>query len=102
MRVYSFSEARQQFAEVLDRASREGEVQIRRRGGQAFSIRPATRTSSPLDVPGVDAGLSRREIVELVRESRRSSARLLGKIRTSKKTSYKRQLLKPLPRSAGL
>jgi len=81
MKVYSFSEARQRFAELLNRARRDGEVEIRRRDGDAFVLRPATRRGSPLDVPGVDAGLSRAEIVDLVRESRRSSARFLGKPR---------------------
>ena len=81
MKVYSFSEARQQLAELLNRARRDGEVEIRRRDGDAFVLRPATRRGSPLDVPGIDAGLSRAEIVDLVRESRRSSARFLGKPR---------------------
>jgi hypothetical protein len=30
----------------------------------------------PLDVPGVDAGLSREDVVDLVRESRQSTERL--------------------------
>jgi antitoxin (DNA-binding transcriptional repressor) of toxin-antitoxin stability system len=91
MRVYSYSEARQQFAELLNRASREGEVEIRRRDGQVFLVRPATRRGSPLDVPGIDAGLSRAEIVDLVRESRRSTAWLLNKIRMPQKPSNPRR-----------
>jgi prevent-host-death family protein len=87
MRVYSYSEARQQFAELLNRASREGEVEIRRRDGHVFVVRPATRCGSPLDVPGIDAGLSRAEILGLVRESRRSTARLLNKTRTMQEAS---------------
>ena len=31
MKVYSYSEARQKFTEVLNRATREGAVEIRRR-----------------------------------------------------------------------
>ena len=81
MKVYNYSEARQQLAELLNRASREGGVEIRRRDGQAFLVRPATRSGSPLDVPGIDAGLSRKEILDLVRESRRSTGRLLRKSR---------------------
>ena len=91
MRVYSYSEARQQFAELLNRASREGEVEIRRRDGQVFVVRPATRCGSPLDVPGIDAGLSRAEIVDLVRESRRSTEWLLNKIRMPQKPSNPRR-----------
>ena len=77
MRIYSYSEARQQLAEVLNRALSEGQVEIRRRGGEAFVVQPLIRTGSPLDVAGVKSDLSRDEIVELVRESRRSSARFL-------------------------
>lgn len=76
MRVYTYSEARKELSELLNRARREGEVEIRRRDGQAFVVRPSTRSGSPLDVPGVGSGFSRAEIVSLVRSSRRSSARL--------------------------
>ena len=77
MKVYSYSQARQQFAEVLNRARREGEVEIRRRDGQVFIVRPTASGGSPLDVPGVSTDLSRDEIVGLVRESRRSAERFL-------------------------
>jgi prevent-host-death family protein len=80
VKVYSYSEARQQLSELLNRASRDGEVEIRRRGGEAFLVRPSTRSGSPLDVPGVNTGLSRREVLGLVRESRRSTARLVNKL----------------------
>jgi hypothetical protein len=87
MKVYSFSQARQQLAEVLDRARREGQVEIRRRDGQAFLVRPVTRKGSPLDVPGVGSGFSRDELVKLVRESRRSTARLLARPRKQRKAT---------------
>ena len=77
MKVYSYSEARQQLAELLNRARREGQVEIRRRDGQTFVVRPVVASGSPLDVPGVDTGLSREEVVDLVRESRRSTERFL-------------------------
>jgi prevent-host-death family protein len=77
MKVYSYSEARQQLAELLNRARREGEVEIRRRDGQMFVVRPTARVGSPMDVPGVSTDLSREEIVGLVRESRRSTQRFL-------------------------
>lgn len=77
MRVYSFSQARQQLSDLLNRARREGQVEIRRRDGQIFVVRPAATRGSPLDVPGVGSGFSRREIVGLVRESRKSTGRLV-------------------------
>jgi len=78
MRVYTYSEARREFADLLSRAWREGEVQVRRRDGRVFVVRPSNPSGSPLDVPGVDAGLSRQEVVNLVRESRRSTGRFLN------------------------
>ena len=81
MRVYSYSEARKELSELLKRASRDGEVAIRRRDGQSFVVRPSVRSGSPLDVPGVGSGLSRKDIVDLVRTSRRSTERFLKRAR---------------------
>jgi prevent-host-death family protein len=75
MRVYTYSEARQRLASVLDQARREGQVEIRRRDGQVFVVQPARRTASPLDVPAVKAALRRGELAALVREGRRSGGR---------------------------
>ncbi len=77
MKVYTYSEARQQLAELLNRARREGQVEIRRRDGQVFVVRPTASGGSCLDVPGVNGELSREEIVELVRQSRRSTERFI-------------------------
>jgi hypothetical protein len=77
MKVYTCSEARQRFAEVLRHAKREGQAQIRRRDGELFVVQPAQSVGSPLDVPGVESGLTAREVVDLVRDSRRSTERLL-------------------------
>lgn len=85
MKVYSYSEARQRLAEVLNRSRREGEVEIRRRDGQVFVVRPAAIAGSPLDVPGVSAGLSCGEIVGLVRAGRRSGGRFFKAGKSSNK-----------------
>jgi prevent-host-death family protein len=79
MKVYTYSEARQRLAELLNRAGREGQVEIRRRDGQVFVVRPIARAGSPLDVPGVDTDLSREELLGLVRQSRRSTLRFLNR-----------------------
>jgi hypothetical protein len=84
MKVYSYSEARQRFAEVLRQARREGQAQIRRRDGELFLVQPALRSGSPLDVPGVESGLTTRQLVDLVRASRRSTERLLRQVRADK------------------
>ena len=70
MKVYTYSEARQNLASLLQEAQSGDEVRIRRRDGQEFAIKPAERMDSPLDVKGVDLSLSVDEIVDIVREIR--------------------------------
>jgi antitoxin (DNA-binding transcriptional repressor) of toxin-antitoxin stability system len=70
MTIYTYSEARQNFASVLDKANKVGEVLIKRKDGTIFVIKPVTKNDSPLDVPGIDINLSRDEIVDLLQEVR--------------------------------
>ncbi len=70
MTIYTYSEARQNFASVLDKAGKTGEVLIKRKDGTIFVIKPITKNDSPLDVKGIDLNLSRNEIVELLHEVR--------------------------------
>ena len=70
MTTYTFSEARQKFASVLAKAQAEGKVLIKRKDGSVFLIQPVPKVESPLDVEGVDLGLSADEIVQIVREVR--------------------------------
>lgn len=71
MRTYTYSEARRKLASLLDRATEEGEVRIKRRDGQTFIIKPDERKGSPLDVEGVELGVTTEEIVKIVQEGRR-------------------------------
>jgi hypothetical protein len=73
MIVYTYSEARQKFAQVLDQVVEQGEVRIKRRDGQVFVIKLEPQSGSPLDVPGIGLGLSANEIVEFIQEGRRYS-----------------------------
>ena len=70
MREYSFTEARQSFAAILDEAKKEGVVCIKKRDGETFFLKPAPLKMSPLDVKGVDLGLSSAEIVDVIRKGR--------------------------------
>ena len=70
MTVYTFSEARQNFASLLDKAKREGKVLIKRKDGTIFEILPITPKDSPLNVKGIDLGLDAEEIVSILREIR--------------------------------
>jgi antitoxin Phd len=73
MKEFTYSEARERFSSLLDRAKKEGAVRIRRRDGQVFVLRPEKSAKSPLDVPGINLNLKREEIVELVRAGRREA-----------------------------
>lgn len=70
MRIYTFSEARQKLASLLDKVRSEGEVRIRRKDGTVYSIRQVTTESSPLEVEGIRSTLTADEIVQYVREGR--------------------------------
>jgi antitoxin (DNA-binding transcriptional repressor) of toxin-antitoxin stability system len=70
MTSYTFSEARQKFAAVLDKAKKEGKVLIRRKDGSLFEIHPVPRKDSPLNVKGIRLGMSAGEIVGIIREFR--------------------------------
>ena len=75
MKVYTFSEARQQLASVLDYARADGAVQVTRRGGQVYTITPLKSVAtSPLNVRGVTLKkrplVTAKDIVDAVREGR--------------------------------
>ena len=70
MREYSFTEARQHFASILDEAKKEGVVCIKKRDGESFYIKPAAPKKSPLDVKGVNLNITASEIVDVVRKGR--------------------------------
>ena len=70
MQVYTYSEARQKLAMILDEAENTGKVIIRRKDGRTFALVPEKVVSSPLDVPTIKANISTQEIVDIVREGR--------------------------------
>lgn len=71
MTVFTYSQARQNFATVLERARREGSVQIRRKDGSFFSLSPLRKPKrSPLSIPGIKTKVSTKDIISAIRESR--------------------------------
>jgi PHD/YefM family antitoxin component YafN of YafNO toxin-antitoxin module len=70
MEVYTYSEARQNLATLLDQAESSGKVIIRRKDGRSYALIPETLSTSPLDVPSIQSTLSSQEIVEIIREGR--------------------------------
>jgi hypothetical protein len=70
MLLYTYSEARQKLASVLDEAEARGKVLIRRKDGRTLALTPERLKGSPLDVPSIKARISTRELVSLVRKER--------------------------------
>ena len=71
MKAYTYSEAREKFAAILDEAERDGGVEVRRRDGAVFRILPKRkRKVSPLDIKGVKIGVQTSDWIAVVREGR--------------------------------
>jgi antitoxin Phd len=70
MQVYTYSEARQKLAKVLEQAERTGKALIRRKDGRTFALIPEKIASSPSDVPTIKANITTQEIVDIIREAR--------------------------------
>lgn len=70
MKVFTYSEARQNLSKLLLLAQKE-EVEIRRRDGTIFSLKSKDRKRpSPFDVPGIHTKVTTEDILEAVKESR--------------------------------
>lgn len=72
MNVYTYSEARQNLATLLETALQEGEVLIRRKDGQVFALKPVDENDSPLNVEGIALGLTSEEVLQFIHEGRRA------------------------------
>ena len=70
MKQFNFTEARSNFAFVLETAKKEGAICIAKRDGEVFYLTPASSKKSPLDVEGINLGLSSDDIVSYVNETR--------------------------------
>jgi len=69
--MQTYTETQENLSALLERASDEGEVRIKRSNGQIFILKPETSKRSALDIAGIDLGISTEEIVEFVREGRK-------------------------------
>ena len=70
MLVYTYSEARQKLAVVLQQAENTGKVLIRRKDGRTFALIPEKIATSPLNVPTIKANITTKEIIDIIREGR--------------------------------
>lgn len=69
MKVYTYTQAREHLATVLEEARRQ-EVIIRRRNGEQFTVALRPQSSSPFDVAPVSTRATTQDILEAIRESR--------------------------------
>ena len=71
MQVYTYSEARQKLAFVLEQAESTGKVLIRRKDGRTFVLTPEKKDgTSPLNVPSIKVDITTEEIVDMIRQGR--------------------------------
>ena len=72
MTVFTYSQDRQNFSSMLELASKEGQVIIKRRDGKLYKIRPESEpVTTPFNIKGIKLNLSAVDIVKTVRESRK-------------------------------
>jgi prevent-host-death family protein len=69
MKVYTYSEARQRFSDVLNTARKE-EVIIKRNGGETFTIIFRKSKKSPFEISGIKTKATTKNILDAIRESR--------------------------------
>jgi len=70
LKVFTYSEARQNLSKLLTIAQKE-EVEIRRRDGTAFSLVAKQKArKSPFDVRGIRTNATTQDILDAVKESR--------------------------------
>ena len=70
MKVFTYSEARQNLSKLLTLAQQE-EVEIRRRDGAVFLLTlKKEKTTSPFDISGIRTKAITQDILNAVRDSR--------------------------------
>ena len=67
--MQTYLETQESLSVLLERASEQGEVRIKRADGEVFVLKPEKKRS-PFDIEGIDLGVSTEEIVAFVREGR--------------------------------
>jgi hypothetical protein len=70
MRIFTYSEARQNLSKLLNIAQEE-EVEIRRKDGAIFSLKSKkSEATSPFDIPGIKTKATTQDILNAIRDSR--------------------------------
>ena len=88
MKLYTYSTARQRLAAVLEDASRDGQVQIRRQDGRVYAVMPVvTQAESPFaNVSGRSVnGVTSEELLRTLRgDGWQRGARLIRRSHTAR------------------
>ncbi len=73
MRVFNYSEARQNFAAVLNLACTE-DVIIAKKDGQRFKLIPivCNENKSPFNIKSINCEISTQNIIDVIRDGRES------------------------------
>jgi len=74
MKIYTYSEARQNLSSLLNCAENE-EVVIKRRDGKTFIVIAKSISSSPFDVPGINVKTSTQDILDARSDARSKRGR---------------------------
>ncbi len=70
MSIYTATDARQKFDELLEEANRHQKVLIRRAENELFLLTRISSSEFPENLPDLHIGLTRDEIVSYIREVR--------------------------------
>lgn len=70
MKTFTYSQARQNLSDVLNKAKSD-DVLIRRRGGDVFRVIQVLQEGSPFDVKGVKTKVPTKDILSAIREGRK-------------------------------
>ncbi|QTA81866.1 Uncharacterized protein dnl_42200 [Desulfonema limicola] len=70
MTVYNYADVCQNLTEILDQAKNDKAVFIKGLNGELFIIKTVPKKETDYNLPDIDLGLNRDEIVNFVRETR--------------------------------
>ena len=70
MRVYNYTDVCNNLSGLLDEAKKNQDVMIKSKTGELFIVRLAPQKGLEYNLPNIDLGLTRDEIVSYIREVR--------------------------------
>lgn len=70
MTIYNYADVCQNLTEILDQAKNDKDVFIKGPNGELFIVKTVPKKKNDYNLPDIDLGLNRDEIVNFVRETR--------------------------------